>query len=165
MNARLWYMNADCESELARLPDRYFRPATFDLINRRLAEHLLLLARAGDALLIAEPRSDELRNEAARREVELIASDKRARQSHRRFTPWGWTPSAIRIGEQAGAIVEPIAPEIVRRVSSKLWSFELERELGIALPNAGVARTFDELRDLIAASFPGGEEKWVIKSL
>ena len=165
MDARLWYMNADCESELARLPERYFRPASFDAINRRLAERLLLLARAGDALLIAEPWSDELRSEAARREVELIAPDKPARQSHRRFTPWGWTPSAIQMGEQAGAIVEPIAPEIVRRVSSKLWSYELERELGVALPGASVARTFDELREMIAASFPGEAEKWVIKSL
>ena len=158
-------MNADCESELARLPDRYFRPASFDAINRRLAEHLLLLATAGDALLIAEPWSAELRRDAARRDVELIAPDRVAGRSHKRFTPWGWTPGAIRIGERAGAIVDPIPPEIVRRVSSKLWSFELEQELGVVLPGSGVAHTFDELREMIAASFPGAESKWVIKSL
>ncbi|MFL6283594.1 MAG: hypothetical protein ACJ74Q_10690, partial [Pyrinomonadaceae bacterium] len=90
-------MNADFETELdayAFAPGRpYRRTASFDALNRRLSEKFLWLARAGDALLAEEPWSDSLVTEASERGVELISHARAPRQSHRLFTPWGWTPS------------------------------------------------------------------------
>ncbi len=156
-------MNADFESELAA-PGRYRRLPSFEILNRRLTEHLLWLAGPGDALLIRAPWSEQLQAEARRRKVELISPDKAAGQSARIFTPWGWTPSAVAAGEQAGAVVRAIPFEIVARVNSKLWSHALEIEMGTAQPGAALARTFEELQEAVARACPKPDDKWVIKS-
>lgn len=156
-------MNADFESELAA-PGRYRRLPSFEILNRRLTEHLLWLAGPDDALLIRAPWSEQLQAEARRRTVELISPDKAAGQSARIFTPWGWTPSAVAAGEQAGAVVRAIPFEIVARVNSKLWSHALEIEMGAAQPGAALARTFEELQEAVARACPKPDDKWVIKS-
>ncbi len=157
-------MNADFELELARPAGSYHRRPTFAALNRRLAPHLLWLARAGDALLLCEPWSEALRSEARRRGVELLAPTSLARQSTRVFTPWGWTPSAVAAGEQTGAIVQPIPYEVVARVNSKLWSYALEVELGITQRGAATATNFAELRAAVARACPHADDKWVVKS-
>jgi hypothetical protein len=157
-------MNADCEMELAAPGGRYRRPASFDRVNRRLAAHLLWLAAPGDALLLEEGEAESLRARAERRGVELVTTASQGEQRGRTFTPWGWTPSAIARGAATGAAVRPISPEIVARVNSKLFSHALERELGIALPGARAARTFEELAEAVARGCPKSEDKWVIKS-
>ncbi|HYG11246.1 MAG TPA: hypothetical protein VD835_14965, partial [Pyrinomonadaceae bacterium] len=58
MTSRLWHMNADFETELAAHGRAYRRPLSFVALNRRLAPHLLQLAREGDALLLEEPPSE-----------------------------------------------------------------------------------------------------------
>jgi hypothetical protein len=60
--------------------------------------------------------------------------------------------------------VRPLPFETVARVNSKLWSHALEVELGLALPGATTARTFEELRESIARACPLPVDKWVIKS-
>jgi hypothetical protein len=164
MSARLWYMNADFETELAHTSRSYRRLPSFEALNRRLAPHLLWLTHPGDALLLKEPWSESLRLEAKRRGVELISSEHSVPQSARTFTPWGWTPSAVVVGEQAGAIVKPVPLTVVWRVNSKLWSHALEIELGIELPGAATASTFEELEDAVARAAPSTGDKWVIKS-
>src|ERR1051325_2120683 len=118
-------MNADFEAELehwAFAPGRaYRRRATFEALNRRLSDELLWLAREGDALLAEEPWAESLIEEARARGVELVSPARAEGRSHRLFTPWGWTPSAVRVGEGAGARVEPLPLGVVARVNSKLW--------------------------------------------
>ena len=104
-------MNANFEHELAHRAGAYRRPASFDSLNRRLAPHLLWLARAGDALLVPEPWAEALKSEAARREVELVPLNTLEPQTHRVFTPWGWTQSAAALGEKMGAVVPSISFE------------------------------------------------------
>lgn len=165
MVSRLWHMNADFETELASLGGAYRRLPFFDALNRRLAPHLLRLARPGDALLLPPgPRDERLRDEARRREVELCAPETAGDQSARVFTPWGWTPRAAAAGEHVGAIVRPVSFETVARVNSKLWSHALELDLGVALPGAAVASTFAELSAAVARACPRPGDKWVVKS-
>ncbi|HYH86273.1 MAG TPA: hypothetical protein VEX60_12530 [Pyrinomonadaceae bacterium] len=157
-------MNADFETELAAPAGSYRRRHFFDTLNRRLAAHLLWLARPGDALLLDEPWSEELRSEALRRDVELVSPSKPEHQSARIFTPWGWTPSAAATGAEVGAIVQALPFEIVVRVNSKLWSHALEVELGTAQRGAALAATFEELKEAVARECPGPNDKWVVKS-
>jgi hypothetical protein len=157
-------MNADFETEIAHPTGTYRRLPSFDVLNHQLAAHLLWLARPGDALLLAEPWSGNLLSEARRREVELVSTSRAAHQESRVFTPWGWTPSAAAAGERAGAILRPLPFSTVARVNSKLWSHALEVELGVALPCAATARTFEELQESIARAAPLASDKWVIKS-
>jgi len=164
MSARLWHMNADFETELSQEVGTYRRLPFYEALNQRLAPYLLWLASAGDALLLKEPWSDELQHEARRRGVNLISPKHAKNLSTHIFTPWGWTPSAVSLGEQVGAIVNSVPLEIVKRVNSKLWSHALEVELGIAQKGAGVASTFEELMEAVARSCPLPNDKWVIKS-
>src|SRR5437870_968987 len=139
MSSRLWYMNADFETELSHTIGTYRRLPFYEALNQRLAPYLLWLSREGDALLLKEPWPDELQREAELRKVELVSPKHARNLAHRIFTPWGWTPSAVEAGERVGAIINPVPFEIVRRVNSKLWSHALEVELGVTLPGAGVA--------------------------
>ncbi|HEX7174843.1 MAG TPA: hypothetical protein VF240_06130 [Pyrinomonadaceae bacterium] len=157
-------MNADFESELAAPAGSYRRPASFETLNRRLAEHLLWLARRGDALLQTEPWSENLRAQSRRRGVELVSPAEAGDQSTRVFTPWGWSPSAVAAGEEAGAVLRSIPFAVAARVNSKLWSHALEVELGIAQAGAALAATFEELQEAVARACPEPDDKWVVKS-
>jgi hypothetical protein len=165
-------MNADFEVELAHAaaaPGRpYRRTLGLDALNRRLAPHLLRLARPGDALLYEVPWPGPLADEARRRGVELVspraAASGRTPQAGRLFTPWGWTPTAAAEGRRAGADVRPLDFEVVARVNSKLWSHALEVEMGWALPGARVVATAEELAEAAARACPGAQDKWVVKS-
>ena len=158
-------MNADFEAELFHTYGAYCRLPFFDILNRCLAPHLLWLARPGDALLLPpESSSEQLRAAAQRRGVELILTTQAKEQPVRTFTPWGWTPSAVALGEKVGAITQPIPFDVVRRVNSKLWSHRLETELGIAQTGAATADTFEELQAAVARARPKPDDKWVIKS-
>lgn len=158
-------MNADFEVELAHAGrGPYRRTHAFAALNRKLSAQLLWLARPGDALLIAEPWPDSLIEDANRRGVELVSPSDAGSQSGRLFTPWGWTPTAVEVGEKAGAVVRPVPFEVVRRVNSKLWSHALEVELGVALEGATTADSLEALREAAARACPGSQDKWVIKS-
>ncbi|HEY0386623.1 MAG TPA: hypothetical protein VGC64_11455, partial [Pyrinomonadaceae bacterium] len=164
MSSRLWYMNADFETELAQAAGAYRRLPFFETLNRRLAPYLLWLAKAGDALLLSEPWPLSLLDEAERLGVRLISTASRTPQPSLLFTPWGWTPSAVMIGQRAGAIVRPVPLATVVHVNSKLWSHQLEVELGLALDGAATASTLEELRAAVASACPRANDKWVVKS-
>jgi hypothetical protein len=157
-------MNADFEMELASRAGRYLRPASFEKINRRLTAHLLWLARRGDALLLDEPFPQNVCDESARRGVELVSLERASDERARIFTPWGWTESALKIGERVGTTLPQISLATVARVNSKLWSHALEQELGLALKDARACATFEELSDATRRACPKPDDKWVIKS-
>lgn len=153
-------MNADFEAELAAPPGTYRRIPTIARRNRRLAPTLLWLACRGDALLVDEPWSDEERRDAERRGVALLSDSGGGRV----FSPWGWTPSAISDGERVEAVVEPVPIDTVARVNSKVFSHEIEREMGIAVQGAALATTIEALEAAVARACPGAEDKWVVKA-
>jgi hypothetical protein len=157
-------MNADFETELSHARGAYRRSPAMEELNRRLGPHLLWLARRGDALLLSEPWSDDLKSEARRRGVELIPPGSAVGLPQHIFTPWGWTLSAAGAGERIGARVRPVSFDAVARVNSKLWSHRLEIEMGWALPGAATAPGLEELRECVARACPGACDKWVVKS-
>jgi hypothetical protein len=157
-------MNADFEVELAHAGGKYHRLPAYEALNHRLAPHLLWLAQPGDALLLDEPWAGPLLAEAELRDVEVINPKKITPQSTRVFTPWGWTPSAIALGGQVGAMVQPIPISVVKRVNTKIWSFELERELGLLLPGSALCDSFEELERTVEHACPAPDDKWVVKS-
>jgi hypothetical protein len=166
MTFRLWHMNADFEMELAAAAsgNNYRRTQAFAALNQRLAPHLLWLASPGDALLLEAPWPETLTREAERRGVELLLRVDAPRQPERIFTPWGWTPSVVRLGESLGSRLSPPPLETVRRINSKLWSHALEQELGLLMPGACAASDFAELQEAVARACPRADDKWVIKS-
>ena len=157
-------MNADFETELASGGRAYRRPLSFVALHRRLAPHLLRLAREGDALLVEETPSASLIGEAKRRGVEVLTLDAAKKQAGRIFTPWGWTQSMVALAGRVGAHVPPVSLETVRRVNSKLWSHALEEELGVVMAGACAAANFAELAEAVARACPHADDKWVIKS-
>jgi hypothetical protein len=158
-------MNADFEAELSVFPNPYRRLPSFEILNRRLAERLLWLANPGDGLLVQEPWPEHLQLEAQTREVELVSLNRPNPQQNRLFSPWGWTPSAVAAGESTSALVKQVVHiETVARVNSKVWSHNLEQELGIALPGAALVASFEELQEAVAIACPNPQDKWVIKS-
>jgi hypothetical protein len=167
MPARLWHMNADFEAELAHRAARpaapYRRNGFLDSLNRRLASRLLWLAREGDALLLEGPCAPELRERAQAAGVRLLSPGERV-EGRVRFEPWGWTESAVEAARRAGAEVSAPPLDVVARVNSKLWSHALEVELGVRMPGAVVAQSFEELERAAAAACPRPGDKWVVKS-
>ncbi|MGH9944692.1 MAG: hypothetical protein ACRD9R_20280 [Pyrinomonadaceae bacterium] len=157
-------MNADFESELGAPRGRYVRSRPVAERNRNLSRHLLWLAAPGDGLLVEPPFPERLSGEAAERGVELIPTSSPGAQAHRLFTPWGWTHGAIELGAKVGTVIQPVPPRLVKRVNSKLWSYALEVELGVALPGATVTASLSELREAVVRACPRPGDKWVIKS-
>jgi len=166
MRPRLWHMNADFEAELAHRAAHpsapYRRTGFLESLNRRLAPRLLWLACEGDSLLYDGPRDEALLGEARRRGVRLVPPGERAAGAL--FEPWGWSESAVEAARRAGAEAVAPPPEVVARVNSKLWSHALEVELGVALPGAAVAETFEGLEQAVARGCPRPGDKWVVKS-
>ncbi|MCA1555953.1 MAG: hypothetical protein LC747_04605 [Acidobacteria bacterium] len=157
-------MNADFETELSAVGSIYRRPHFFAALNRRLAPHLLWLTLPGDSLLLDEPWPESLTKESERRGVELILRSSAKKQAGKIFTPWGWTPGVVALGESVGAHVSTLSLETIRRVNSKLWSHALEQELGLGMKGAFAASLFAELQEAVAHACPLDGDKWVIKS-
>lgn len=165
LTPKLWYMNADFEMELANPPGRkYLRDLNVEKINQHLAPNLVWLASKGDFLLLEKPWSKNVIKLAEERQINLITLESESRYLDKVFTPWGWTTSVIALGNKLGAIVNSPSLELIAKINSKLFSFELEKEWGIAMPKAAIASCFEELEEVIARACPHSEDKWVIKS-
>ncbi|MFQ3591277.1 MAG: hypothetical protein SNJ67_13400 [Chloracidobacterium sp.] len=165
-NPRLWHINVDFEAELAAFVQgrRYVPTGAFAARNQMVAYNVLrYLARAGDALLVPSAWLAPLAAEATRAGVVLVPLENPGNRSGYEFTPWGWTPQALRVGERTGARLSPPALEVVARVNSKVYSHRLEAELGVADTRARLVTTDTELAAQVARACPQAQDKWVVK--
>lgn len=155
------FFNPDFEAEIASR-GRYARPAWAAGLGRRLAPAIAPLGGPEDVILLDGPADlGGLDLAGLPHAVPLVArSGKITRLS--RLVAWGATPSAAARARALGLAFEAPPFEVVRRVNSKLWSHEVERALGTALPGAAIVRSVEEAaRAVRAAAAP----RWVLKSL
>ena len=80
-----------------------------------------------------------------------------------RLVPWGWTESVRAIGKLRGW--ECVAPptEVVRRLNSRVFRYEVEREWDIGLAGAAVASSLDEL-DAVLQCRGNAPRGWLLKA-
>ena len=93
--------------------------------------------------------------------MEIVSQDHSL--SHGRLVPWGWTDGVRALGQERGW--ECVAPptSIVRRVNSRVFRFEVEREWNIGLAESAAASSLDELEAIVQRSgnTPRG---WLLKA-
>lgn len=165
---RLFVGNFDFEYELMAAGGASRRaPETVHSMSLALATAWLGLAEAEDYVLTTRPIvADDLPDLVAA-EVGLprfvtCAADIRD-VAEIELVPWGWTVSAAALAAERGwrTAIPPL--EVIRHVNSREFRLQLEQEFGVALPQAGVARSLGELRSLVAAA---GElaHGWILKA-
>lgn len=79
------------------------------------------------------------------------------------LVPWGWTAGLVTWGQSHGWSCPAPPIETVRYVNSRIFRWELEHELGIALPGSTVLHSVDELTSHVANQATDGAG-WVLKA-
>lgn len=79
------------------------------------------------------------------------------------LVPWGWTSELVSWGTRHGWQCPAPPIDVVQRVNSRIFRWQLEHDLGIALPGSAVLRSVDELNAHIAAQVAPGAG-WVLKA-
>ncbi len=77
--------------------------------------------------------------------------------------PWGWTGETRDWAKANGWKCDAPDAGVVRRVNSRLFSSELEREFAVGLPSATVIRSHDDLLETLRQLSPR-VERWAIKA-
>lgn len=79
------------------------------------------------------------------------------------FVPWGWSNAALAIADKYGWSSSHPPLDVVRTVNSREFRWQLEQELGVALPASAIARSPDDLQSLISrhGDLPRG---WILKA-
>lgn len=72
---------------------------------------------------------------------------------------WGVTPRTLAAARQAGKVSHFCDVDIVRKVNDKLYSHQLERELGIALTHSQAITSVDELQNTVTRC----PHPWILK--
>jgi hypothetical protein len=161
--AREYEFNVDFDLSLRRSP-----PETMmGELNRQISEmawHALFAGRAGDSVRVSGPVPGEFLDGLERNGLTVPELTIRpAIRSDRRFTPFGWSQSAIELN---GRYREP-SPHpgwsVVRRVNGRSFARALEIELtGYETP-AVEARSVEEIVACLAAQ-PDSENGWIVKA-
>lgn len=79
------------------------------------------------------------------------------------LVPWGWTAELATWGRARGWHCDSPPENVVRQVNSRIFRWELEAELGVALPGSAVLRNADEVVAHLAGD-PQAETGWVLKA-
>lgn len=145
------------------------RPAMLERLCRELA--CCWLAVAGPDDLIVTPGLwdaeflPQLQNRIPWRLPQVVDSLRNA-PADAEVVPWGWSATIVNAIESAGLVVpEHPAPEVVRLVNSRSFSFEIEQREHCELPGAAVVHSLAELEPVLRRLSPAGEiRRWVIKA-
>ncbi len=161
---RLFLGNFHFESELAAA--RGWNPAASLL--RMSAERVpswIALAEEGDLIWTPEPIADSFWESLAAQGLPRVCSLNEPPEEEFELVPWGWSPRSRMLGSRTS---QP-SDEAVRLGNSRNWSFELEQQLGVALPGAVRVERIEEIADVVrrsASQFGEAESEhaWVIKA-
>lgn len=161
---RLFLGNFHFESELAAA--RGWNPAAS--LRRMSAERVpswISLAEEGDLIWTPEPIPHSFWESLTTQGLPRVRSVNEPPKKEFELVPWGWSPSTRRLGFRTS---QP-SDESVRLGNSREWSFELEQQLGVALPGAARIKRIEEIADVVrrsASQFGEAESEhaWVIKA-
>lgn len=161
---RLFLGNFHFESELAAASG--WNPASSLL--RMSAERVpswIALAEEGDLIWTPEPIPHSFWESLTTQGLPRVRSVNEPPKKEFELVPWGWSHSTRRLGFRTS---QP-SSEAVRLANSREWSFELEQQLGVALPGAARIERIEEVADVVrrsASQFsePESEHAWVIKA-
>ena len=161
---RLFLGNFHFESELAVA--RGWNPAASLLrMSAERTPSWIALADEGDLIWTPEPIADSFWESLAAQGLPQVRSASEPPEEEFELVPWGWSLSTRKLG---GRTSQP-TDEAVRLGNSREWSFELEEQLGVALPGAARIERIEGLADVVrrSASQYGEaetEHAWVIKA-
>ncbi len=161
---RLFLGNFQFESELAAA--RGWNPAASLLrMSAERAPSWIALAEEGDLIWTPEPIADSFWESLAAQGLPRVCSLNEPPQEEFELVPWGWSPRSRMLGSRTP---QP-SDEAVRLGNSREWSFELEQQLGVALPGAARIERIEEIADVVrrsASQFGDAESEhaWVIKA-
>jgi hypothetical protein len=167
--SRLFLGNFYFEHELTALPK--WRPTASML--RLAAERAVAwtaLAEEGDSIWTPERIPDEFWETLSRQGLPRVRCATGMTPEVAKSTqvvPWGWSRS-VRETATATATDQP-SDAAVRRGNSRAWSFDLEQQLGVALPGAARLSRLEDLGEIVARSASAWGERpaehlWVIKA-
>ena len=164
---RLFLGNFHFESELTSA--RGWNPsAALRRMSAERAPSWIALAEDGDLIWTPEPIADSFWESLAAQGLPRVRGLSRlieAPEESLELVPWGWSAQA----RLFGAHTQQPSDDSVRMGNSREWSFELERQLGVALPGAARVERMEDLVDVVqfsAAQFgePADKHAWVIKA-
>lgn len=161
---RLFLGNFHFESELAAA--RGWNPAASLLrMSAERAPSWIALAEEGDFIWTPEPISDSFWESLAAQGLPRVCSVSEPPQEEFELVAWGWSPRSRMLGSRTP---QP-SDDSVRLGNSRNWSFELEQQLGVALPGAVRVERIEEIADVVRRSASqfgeaNSEHAWVIKA-
>lgn len=160
----LFFGNFHFESELSAA--RGWNPAaSLQRMSAERAPSWIALAEEGDLIWTPEPIADSFWESLAALGLPRVSGCRNPPNEAFELVPWGWSLSSRLLG---GRESQP-TDEAVRLGNSREWSFELERQLGVALPGAARITRLEEIADVVRRSAsqlgePDSEHAWVIKA-
>lgn len=164
---RFFVGNFHFEHELAA-PSGWKPSAALQRMSAERVVSWIPLADDGDMIWTPEPIPDEFWESLTKyglpRVRGILELDPKA-TSTSEIVPWGWSEWTRAIGRQTASPSD----ESVRRGNSRLWSFALEQELGVALPGAARLERIDDFAATVSRSAnefgePAAEHGWVVKA-
>ena len=161
---RLFLGNFHFESELAAA--RGWNPAASLLrMSAERAPSWIALAEEGDLIWTPEPIADSFWESLAEQGLPRVCSLSETPEEEFELVPWGWSPRSRMLGSRTP---QP-SDNAVRLGNSREWSFELEQQLGVALPGAARIDRIEEIADVVRRSASqfgesDAEHAWVIKA-
>ncbi|MBC7815574.1 MAG: hypothetical protein IAG10_01600 [Planctomycetaceae bacterium] len=161
---RLFLGNFHFESELAAA--RGWNPAASLLrMAAERAPSWIALAEEGDLIWTPEPIADSFWESLTAQGLPRVRSMSEPPEEEFELVPWGWSLRSRMLG---GRTAQP-SDEAVRLGNSREWSFELEQQLGVALPGTAQIERIEEIADIVrrsASQFGESESEhaWVIKA-
>ncbi|MGQ0634704.1 MAG: hypothetical protein ACT4QC_08840 [Planctomycetaceae bacterium] len=165
---RFFLGNFEFEYELAAAGGvRQQVPKAVRAMSAALASAWIGFADPGDYVLATRPFSEEDFPDLTRIGVALpqfvTRLDEVPASCDVELVPWGWSAGALAAAKGAGWVVSAPPLEVVRRVNSREFRWQLEQELGVAPSGSGTARSVSELRALVARC-GDWSRGWILKA-
>lgn len=161
--SRLFFGNFDFEYQLvapAKSP-----PLAARRRNTELAPIWVSMAQPGDAWADAPVVDEEFQTQLEHNGLVWPGRFQpgQERPQSLELTPWGWSQTVVTWARRHRLSIAPPPLDVVRRVNSRRFSVELEREFAVDLPGTAVVRDETQLRDALRR-VSGIADRWLLKA-